>query len=450
MASTRVMQLHRGLVLVVALAACDGAGDGDRASGEGPPGCDPAIPFGTNGPRVPGFADTMSICVTDADTGDPAAGVRVTLDGGRVAYTDAQGRADVPGGGWTRAVTLGEPGASTLTWSGPIGNQIMLPFERDATAAQVRGEVAGWAELPPPAAGHYRIAEIQSSERPELTYRKNRLAQEVAGGVPANRCMRRAGDAATACTWRLATRPGLQRLIATIVDADDAGTPDDASDDTYEVTGYAMATSVALAPAEQLDGVVLAPVPAEGLVTMPIDLATGEATAGLDVTAELALQLGAEGRIVWRFPPITPASPPRPVLRTDDPNAYVLTVHAFDPADPASRGLTPRLFYAADAAPEFTYTAELPPYPLGSCGAACWTLAGGLRVARFDLDDGTARIQIENAPGWHVRPPPGAPPLGASAFEIVVISEYPEPGTDITPMQQASRAVASAHGSYAP
>jgi hypothetical protein len=438
------MRSYPGMVLVVGLAACDAGATGTPdAVPVGAPGCETELELGAETLPLTGF---LSVCVTDADTGEPAAGVAVTLDGGRAGVTDAAGRADFAGE-WSRAITLGEPGESTITWTRFGGNRAILRFERDAAAARVRGDVPGWADLPAPAPGHYRIAEVRSSERPDPTYRKNRIPQEVVDGIAVNRCVRRAGDAAAPCAWTLATRPGLQRLIATIMDADDGGTPDDLDDDSYEIVGYGVGAELALAPREVRDGVALPLASDDALVVTAFELDAVDEAEGLAVAADLVLDLGDAGRFEWRSPPFAPGAP---VLRPDGLGTYYLALQAFDPAEPASRSVNVHPF---DPENEDTYQIIVRPRRLGVCAEACWTFSPrGLLVARFDRADGTSWIDVDaSRDTQHLRPPPevslGPEPV---TFEIVALDGYALSVHDIAPLLVVDEASAIARGSYAP
>ena len=49
-------------------------------------------------------------------------------------------------------------------------------------------------------------------------------------------------QAVSDCDWMLTTRTGPQALLAIIVDQFNSNTPDDDTDDTFTVTGYAIKT----------------------------------------------------------------------------------------------------------------------------------------------------------------------------------------------------------------
>jgi hypothetical protein len=367
------------------LGGCTDAPDDDGPTIHGPPGCPAILAPGVHGPRA-GVGDTMSICVVDSDTGQPVEGAAVRLDGIRTGLTAADGRVDFPGGA-ARAVTVGEPGGSQVTWAGFQGTQWISPYERDVNVpARVTGRIAGWAALPAPAAGHYLLADVTYTRRTDPTYRKNTLEQDVVDGMPQNRCRRDPGPGA-ACDWALTTRPGRQRIIATIIDADDAGTTT-TDDDVYEVVGYADSGSIILDSGEQRADVVLELVPADELWITNVDV-TDYSEAPKERRGELSLDLGEDGELVGAFPPLVAGAAPRlyPVNGGRFAGRYDLFLYAYEPGEDATYALTYVVGVQGGG-----YNVHGDPMRISRCGPSCWRLTPAWTVAfaTFRRDDGTS------------------------------------------------------------
>lgn len=405
--------------LLVVVGACGTSEDGDDTDPpvvQGP-GCPAVLEAGVHNPEPIGSA--TSICVFDPDTGQPVGGVPVHLDGNRSGLTGADGRVDFPSAG-SRAVTVGATGASQTTWAGFYGTQWIIPYEADASVpAQVTGRIIGWGSLPPPEPGHYLLAEVTSTRRIDPTYRKNTLEQEVVEGIPQNRCRRDPGPATT-CAWTLTTRPGRQRLIATIIDVDAGATPSTA-DDVYAVIGYADSGAITLGAGELRTDVELQRVPAGDLSTITFDI-IGASNPPLRWHGELALDLGADGQFVGAFPPLVSGASTRLYPINADPFAgrYDLVIYSYGVDDDTSYGLDSFLDVGGGGG---GYGVERPSMVISRCGHACWRLAPDwdLGFATFRRGDGTYwSVFQSNYSAGRILQPPGIDVLGEAPVEVTV------------------------------
>lgn len=385
----------------------------------GAPGCPDVLEPGVHGPYL-GMGDAMSICVIDADTRQPVVGIPVWLDGNRSGLTGPDGRADFPGGG-SRAVTVGDPSGSQVSWFGFEGAQWIIAYESDAAGpASVTGTIAGWTSLPEPAPGHYLVADVTYTRRVDPTYRKNALDQAIVDGVPQNRCHRDPGPAA-ACEWTLTTRPGRQRILATILDADSAGTTS-TGDDVYTVIGYADSGTITLAAGEARTGVALDRVPDDELQTASIE-PIAELEDPRPLRGELALDLGADGVFVAAFPPLVPGGPPRPfpINAGRFAGRYDVSLYAGDDASYAFR-------LSLDASLTGGHGVSGYSMEITDCGHGCWQMMGGaadLTFATFRRTDGTSWsvFQTEYSLG-RILFPPGLDVIGEGPVDVTARSVW--------------------------
>ena len=166
----------------------------------------------------------------------------VTTDSTGLATFEPEGCPDLKG---PVTVTVSATGYAPTTWIGVNGTNLTIPIRSKARpaieTATVTGTIAGWADLPAPAANHQTLALIGASQAPDLGDRANDIPQGmrdvlVAGlvttSVAANICVRNA--LVDDCDWRLTTRTGPQAHFAIIVDQDTKGT-DAEADDTITV-----------------------------------------------------------------------------------------------------------------------------------------------------------------------------------------------------------------------
>lgn len=299
------------LSLLVAAAACgdDGTGGGIDAP---PPGTPIRVDGG--GVTTPGVNGALNVFVVDADTGAPIAGASVRAGTGDAA-TWAAGQTSGDGLvtlmderlAGPQTVHVAVAGRVATTWIGVAGRDVTIPLASVNAAvptARAAGTIAGWNNLPAPAFGHYTLGVVLTTFTDDVAGPENNLAQPAPGGTPANTCLRSA--LGNTCAWQLVTRTGPQVHFAVIVDGDPNGTTNDVSDDTYTLVGYAVGDAMDLAANQQVNGENLTILPADQLVDLRLTVPAPP--SGLaDAVAIPMLDLGADGRIVFPLPTVTPA-----------------------------------------------------------------------------------------------------------------------------------------------
>ena len=144
----------------------------------------------------------------------------------------------------TKAVTLtvSASGHAPSTWIGVDGSNATIALRAISSPAlgraTVMGTIAGWDDMPAPAANHNRLAFIGASSNPDLTDRANNLDQgtrrvvvDVAGqpypiDIGANICIRNSNPLlfVNDCNWVLTTHSGPQAHFAILLDQDTKGT----------------------------------------------------------------------------------------------------------------------------------------------------------------------------------------------------------------------------------
>jgi hypothetical protein len=405
---------------LLAIAGCSLDADEDDPEPEPGTYCagmNPIASGGSTGP-VAGPATSLLVCVVEPDdvrTG--VANARVTLETGEEGFTDASGMVKFPTVTGARSISVDDPRFVPTTWEGITGDTVTMFLERNPPQlAAVSGTIDGWDALPAPGLGHYLVAEVQFTRSPAPLVATDALLD----GQTANHCYRWDADP-TSCAWSLVTRSGAQRWIATLVDADANGTPDDTSDDRFTVIGYAASDTVSVDGAAPLTGVVLARLPPEDLSTITVELA--EPAPGLGQRVAIpTLELPDGQRIVFSFPPLTFDAPSSIVIRNAD-TSFTGRYHIEERAS-APGTTTP---YAARGARDIDPTLVAPldrwsePLTLGRTGPRTWRLGRSdcMHVAHFTRD-GAA---LWNLVAFGMNPviePPSWVPLGTGRLQIDV------------------------------
>lgn len=294
----------------VLAAACGGASpaDDDDDVFDAPPGTPVRTPGG--GVANPGIAGTLNVFAVDALTDAPLSGaaVRIETATALAATTGSDGLAGFADAALAgdQTITVTAAGHVATTWIGVAGHDVTIPLAPSSTTvatAHASGTIAGWNNLPAPSFGHYTLAVVLASFTDDLNGPANTITQPAPGGTPANTCLRSA--ISNTCAWQLEARTGRQVHFAVIVDGDPNGTTSDVSDDTYNLVGYAVGDPVDLATNQQLANQSLTIVAAGQLTDLQVNLP--QPPSGLsDVIAIPVLDLGADGRIVFPLPTLTP------------------------------------------------------------------------------------------------------------------------------------------------
>jgi len=267
---------------------------------------------------------TFFVYVADDDSRAPVSGAAVRVGGSSdpdacTATTDSTGLASFEKKTCAllvgkQSITASASGYAPTTWIGVNAANVTMTI-RATTAppvdtATVSGTITGWETLPAPAAQHNTIGLVGTSTSPTASDAANNLAQgtrkvhvmltQLGPGtdldIPANACIRNTTVNLNDCAWQLTTRTGAQAHYAVILDQDTKGTPNDDTDDTFTVTGWAVKTGLSFDKGATATGEAL------GLLTddqmQPFTASFPPALTGFAfLQAFPAIDLGDAGRI---------------------------------------------------------------------------------------------------------------------------------------------------------
>jgi hypothetical protein len=428
----------------IAAAGCGGSGGG--------PAAPHLVPGGFIGDGS--INGLLNVYVTDDDTRAPvsAASVRVGASADPAActgVTDSTGlvvfeKSSCAGLSGKQTVTASAVGYAPTTWIGANGANITMTIRattRPAVpTAGVTGTIAGWDGLPAPAAQHNTLGVVGYSQTRQLGDLANNITQgtrTIAVGslgattsVPANVCVRNA--VADDCNWQLTTRTGAQAHYAIIVDQDTNGTPNDSSDDTFTVIGWALATGLDFAAGQTAGGEALALVADGDMESFAVSIASPP--AGLDALAAWPfLDLGDAGRIPMTTPALDLTHTMTRVPKVTGPLAgshYDLVGQAQD-ATNKPEPATLAWIHGVDPSATVALGAWLPPPDGLSVAAGTYSFAAvagatlqgaeiqttdGARAWSITIFDGSTSFTL---PGLTPNPlPSGTANLQVSALEI--------------------------------
>jgi len=277
---------YLGAVSIGIVAAC-----GDDGTKSGPDAANVAphlIPGGgiADGP-IDGVAN---VYVVDDATRQPIAGATVTI-GAATGTTDATGLFTAIGLHGKQSVEATAAGYGAVQWIGANGANMTIDLKPKAAATPVTvtGHVTGLSGLTV-GSGHVKLAVVTYSQSDLLDDATNNFLTPNNGNV----CV--AVGASDSCAFTLASRTGHVALVAAILDDDTHGTPNDSSDDTQTLIGWAAHTDLDLTGDQANVDLSLLPADMLGTVTVsfgapPAGLATVEALVGLELDASDAMQL---------------------------------------------------------------------------------------------------------------------------------------------------------------
>jgi len=192
------------------------------------------------------------------------------------------------------------------TWIGVNGVNLTIGLRNmnppPVDMANVSGTIAGWDSLPVPPANHQTLALVGYAQSNTLGDRANDITQGMrnvtvgTAAVPimANLCVLNA--AVSDCNWSMQTRTGLQALYALIVDHYNNMTPNDDTDDTFTVTGWAIKRGVSFTKGQTVSGEILDMIADSDAQSLTVSFAA--LPSGMNYLGAFpALELGDEGRI---------------------------------------------------------------------------------------------------------------------------------------------------------
>ncbi|HEY4241848.1 MAG TPA: hypothetical protein VGM88_18635 [Kofleriaceae bacterium] len=312
----RTILRYLGVLSIGIAAAC---GDDGSKSGDG--GAD----GGTVAPHIiagGGIADgpiagVANVYVIDDLTRQPIRGAAVKV-GAVSGTTDATGLFIATGvtGPQTIEATAATYGAAM--WIGVDGANATIDLKPAVGPAPVTlsGHVTGLSDLTV-GSGHVKVALVTYSQSDVVGDAANNYQTPGSG----NACF--AVGATDSCAFTLASRTGNLALVAAIIDDDTNGTPDDSSDDTQTLIGWAARTDLTVSG--DLSGVDLAIIPGDMLGTVTASFGAPPVALGAP-SAFIGLELGASG--VMQLPvPVTQAAPSLlvPTLASVGATGYRLT-----------------------------------------------------------------------------------------------------------------------------
>ena len=282
------------------------------------------------------ISGVVNVFVFDDDTEKPIAGAAVRVGASAAAMpcsvnTDSTGLAifddkSCPRLKGPQSVTASADTYAPATWIGVNGTNLTMSLRASVRptveTATAEGTIDKWATLPEPAMNHSTLAVILYSQTRDTGDRANEIAQakrSVNAGIlgnidiPANVCVRNL--LVDDCSWKMTTRIGRQAHYAVILDQDTKGTPNNDTDDTFSVIGWAVKTGLTFNAGQTATGEALTLLTDAEMTTMTVAFAS--APAGLDDVAALPLiDLGADGRLVIATPRLEPMAPMARVPKT--------------------------------------------------------------------------------------------------------------------------------------
>jgi hypothetical protein len=248
MISPGLFSLNKSVFNGMCVAICGltalGCGDGDQI-----PTVTTVASVNSGGVSGGPLTDSLTIIAVDADSGQPIRDAYVSLGAGQDAHkvgkTGADGKWVVSGlDGSPQMVSVNASGYASATWGFVSSAIATIPLETMAAPvgdAPVMLSVPGWNDLPPLAAGTYRIARFAFS-RPK--------------GLDALEATLASAETATDCWTKLSVPADATSILAVIAEGSDGGTPNDPNDDVLTMTGLGIETGLTL-HAEVADSIAL-------------------------------------------------------------------------------------------------------------------------------------------------------------------------------------------------
>lgn len=232
---------------------------------------------GIGGGAIDGVAN---LYVFDDVTRAPISGATVAV-GTVTGATDATGLFVAQGVTGKQDVVVTAPGYRSEVWIGANGANMTMDLQKANPVigqATLSGAITGWNQIAV-TAGHAKLALVAFSQ--------DDLAPDGANNLKTpndtNLCISVTTQAT--CSFSVVSRTGKVTLVALIYDRDLHGTPNDASDDTQVLIGYALRTGVTVVDGVAQSGQDLAILDSSAHATETVDFGTPPAglTAALGV-----------------------------------------------------------------------------------------------------------------------------------------------------------------------
>jgi len=262
------------------------------------------------------ISGTLHVYVIDNETHAviSSASVRVGASSDPAActvLTDSTGLADFdskvcPGLKGPVTVTVSAQSYAPTTWIGVNGVNLTIDIRNTnpppVDMAMASGTIAGWESLAVPPANHQTLALVGYAQSNTLGDRANDIVQVmrtvVVGNqmpmIMSNLCVLNAS--VSDCNWSMLTRTGVQAHYALIVDHYNNMTPNDDTDDTFTVTGWAIKRGLTFSKNDNKSGEVLEMIPDSAAQNFTASFAA--LPSGMNYMGAFpALELGDEGRI---------------------------------------------------------------------------------------------------------------------------------------------------------
>lgn len=233
--------IYNGMCLALCALAAVGCADAEQH-----PAVTTSVP-GSAGVSGGPLTNTLTVYAIDADSGEPIAGAAVFLGSGQgaksVGHTDQVGKLALAGlGGTPQMVSISSAGYAAATWGLVKSAVATIPLESTGSPASdvtVTISIPAWDDLPPVAAGAYRVARFSFS-RP-----KGLDALEVPLTSPLPEC-KQTSTTTGSCSVTFQVPPDTTSVLAVIAEGTDSGTPDDPSDDNVAMTALGIQTGLSL------------------------------------------------------------------------------------------------------------------------------------------------------------------------------------------------------------
>ena len=329
------------------------------------------------------IAGVVNLYVIDDAKRVPVANATVrvgTVDG----VTDATGLFVASGLEGPQTITAVANGFRSEVWVGANGANVTINLTAANTASPpsgtITGSITGFGAITVPA-GHLKVAVASYSQSDTVGDESNAIEQNNG-----NFCF-----GTTACNFTLTSRTGKVAVIAALFDQDLNGTPNDASDDTQTLIGWAVKTGLTVT-ANAAQTVALDIVPANLLQDVTVSF--GSPPPGLaQVAGIVGIEAGADGTLQTSPMFVTPAGA---TVRVPKPEAvasgatYRLTGFASNGQTNPTTSLVLRRGLTGPALSAGTWLAAPSGTPTRSGGS--WSAPTGATVQSLEYTTGATRV----------------------------------------------------------